>query len=400
MKYILSIFLLALTLPTYAQEGIQMPNPLDSLTKKQKITLSNQANQFLSAARPAVSQAAKSTVTISYRGTRISYGTVVKSPLTSKNVILTKWSEIANMRHQLIVTTPQGKYNRATLIGIYPEYDLALLATEARLTPLNLKHAAIPALGDFIALANPSGSVQSLGVVSVKARSLRETDKAYLGVLMDFRNANPFGIPLDEVVARSPADRAGLRPGDIVISVNHQKIKGAVEMRNTLQKLMPGSQVLVHYRRGDQEHSTTVHLGSRPQELDASRIPQKRMDTMQRMGTVPSYIRHNFPSVIQSDMRVQLDKTPENQHDNFTNECGGPVADLNGKVVGIVIARGSRIKTFIVPTSTLQQILRTQPATLRSEKHPSRAQTAGNNSKRKNSPPYSKRPPRAIPVDE
>ncbi len=378
MKYLFTIFLLALTLPTYAQKGIQMPNPLDSLSKKQKFTLSNQANQFLSAARPAVTQAAKSTVTISYRGTRISYGTVVTSPLTLKNVILTKWSEIANMRHQLIVTTPQGKYNRARLIGIYPEYDLALLETEARLTPLNLKYAAIPKLGEFIALANPRGRVQSLGVVSVKARSLRETDKAYLGVLMDFRNTNPFGIPLDQVVARSPADRAGLRPGDILISVDHQKIKGAMEMRNTLQKLMPGSRVLVHYRRGNQKLTTTVHLGSRPQELDASRISQKRMDTMQRMGTVPSDIRHNFPSVIQSDMRVQLDETPENQHDNFTNECGGPVVDLNGRVVGLVIARGSRIKTFIVPTSTLQQILRTQPARIREEKTP----------------------PRAIPIDE
>ena len=395
MKYLIVILLLNFTLHASAQRGIQMPNPLDSLTKKQKSTLSNQERQFFKAAQPAVTQAAKSTVVISYQGQRLSYGTVVKFPLTSQNVILTKWSEIANMHNQLVITTPSGKYNRASLLGIYPEYDLALLATHAKLTPLNLRASATPALGDFIVLANPSGRVQSMGVVSVKARSLRETDKAFLGVLMDFKTPNQYGIHLDEVVAQSPAARAGLRQGDIVIAVDQQTIKGAMEMRNTLQKLVPGSNVLVRYRRGNKEHTTNVQLGSRPKELDASQVPRKQMDQMQRMGAVPSKIRTNFPSVIQSDMPIQLDNTPNNANDNFTNECGGPVVNLDGKVVGVLIARGSRIKTFIIPTAALQQLLRTQPATLKVTHNSSRAPTTRIIPNRQ-----THKPPRAIPLEE
>jgi len=386
MKYLITSLILALTLSAFTQREMEMLNPLDSLTNQQKATLAIQEQQFLNAARPAVTEASKSTVIISYRGTRLSYGTVVKYPLTGQNVILTKWSEIANVRHNLIVTKPNGKYNRTAVIGIYPEYDIAVLDTDATLTPLNLNKAATPHLGDFIVLANPSGRVQSLGVVSVNARSLRETDKAYLGVLMDFSNSNHMGIPLGQVIAQSPADHAGLRPGDLVVAVDNKAIKGSMEMSNILQKLVPGSNVLVRYRRGNQTRTTNVILGSRPRELDASRVPKKRLDQMQRMGAVPNQIRTDFPSVIQSDMPIQPNDTPDDPRDDFTNECGGPVVDLDGNVVGLLIARGSRIKTFIIPTFTLQQLLRTQPAHLQRTRP--RAQTARHT------------PPRAIPVDE
>jgi S1-C subfamily serine protease len=393
MKHII-LLLLALTLPAFSQSSLQMANPLDSLTPQQKATLAIQSQQFFNAAKPSVAQAAKSTVIISYRDNILSYGTAVKSPLTGDNVILTKWSEISRFWNQLIVTTPQGKYNRGTVVGVYPEYDLALLETNARLTPLNLKNSATPQLGEFIAQAAPDGSVLSLGVVSVKARSLRETDKAYLGVLMDFQNANHQGTPVTEVVPDSPAAYAGLQPGDIVVAIDQRKINGAMEMRNILQKFVPGSDVIIQYRRNNNEFTTTVRLGSRPQELAAGRVPQKRMNTMQRMGAVPNRVRDHFPNVIQSDMPIQPDETPNDPRDNFTNECGGPVVNLDGKVVGITIARGSRIKTFIIPSNALRYLLTTQPTLLRS-------QVNGRNHSYSpyRTQPTRKIPPKAIPAE-
>jgi len=373
----------------FAQGGLHMDNPLDSLTPKQKATLAIQSQQFFNAAAPAVKVAARSTVMVTYRGNLLSFGTAVKSPLLQKNVILTKWSEIARFRNDLIVVTSRGKYNRAVVVGVYPEYDLALLDTDAHLVPLDLKNEAAPELGDFIAQAAPDGSVLSMGVVSVKPRSLRESDKAYLGVLMDFETSAKGGIPITEVVPSSPAFYAGLRPGDVVLAVDQRKIKGAMEMRNTLQKFVPGSDVTINYRRNQNEYTTTVRLGSRP-ELDARRVPPKRMATMQRMGSVLNRVRDDFPNVIQSDMVIQQDETPENLRDDFTNQCGGPVVNLDGKVVGLTIARGSRIKTFIIPSKVLRHLLAIEPA---------RLNEWGGRRYSYRSPSAYKVPPKAIPVE-
>ncbi len=39
------------------------------------------------------------------------------------------------------------------------------------------------------------------------------------------------------------------------------------------------------------------------------------------------------------------------------SECGGPVVDLDGKAVGINIARGGRVKSYAVPVNKLRPLL-------------------------------------------
>ena len=402
MKF-LSAIILTLGIQATTHAELQMNNPLETLRPAQIDALNAQTQQFYRAAKPAVAEASKSTVILSYRGTRVAFGTAVYAPALSQTVILTKWSEINHYYNRLQVNTPNGKYSQAFLVGIYPENDLAVLNTQIHLNPINLRAAATPQLGDFIALASPDGNVRSLGVVSVKARSLRDTDKAYLGVLMNFKNSTEYGSPLTQVVEDSPASQAGLRQGDIVTTINHKTISDSSELRNILQKLTPGSVVQVNYRRGNRKITTHVRLGARPTGTDPSKFPPKRMEQMQRMGAVPSRVRYDFPSVIQSDMTVQPDDTPNDQRDNYTNECGGPVMDLNGRMVGIMIAQGSRIKSFIIPTQIIAQLIQTKPRTIRNT-YGQAPQTARYSSPRKNyrSAPnrYEKVPPRAIPVDE
>jgi serine protease Do len=47
------------------------------------------------------------------------------------------------------------------------------------------------------------------------------------------------------------------------------------------------------------------------------------------------------------------------QHDTplFPEQCGGPLLDLEGKVVGINIARQGRISSLAIPTSYLVELL-------------------------------------------
>ena len=337
---------LALTLYSSAQNSVRIPDPMSTLTGAEKNSLDQQANRFFEATKPAVASASLSTVSINHRNQRLAFGTAI----SQDGKILTKWSEIAPASHRLVITTPDGKKHAAIVTGIYPDHDLAILKSDAKLTPVRWAETKAPDLGEFIALANPLGEAQGLGVVSVQSRSLREKDKAYLGVLMDFSGAGKNGISLKEVIPGSAAANAGLKNGDVVISIGDSKVQGAIEMKNTLLRLVPGSEVPLRYRRGNKEHQTKVLLGSRADNENIKRVPRARMSKMQKMGATPSKVRDNFPHVIQSDMPI------------LPNDTGAPVVDLDGNVIGISIARGSRIKTFIIPSQTVLEVLASKPS--------------------------------------
>ncbi len=366
MKYpaiIIGTGLLTLCFKTLAQSSVRIPDPLQNLRPAEIESLAKQASSFFSSAKPAITASAKSTVTISYRNNRISYGTIVLAPGATHPTVLTKWSEVSRVRHSLMINTPDGNRYPAKVSGVYPDHDLAVLSVETpglKLTPLDLTASAVPDLGNFILMARPDGNVDGFGVVSVQARSLRQSDRAYLGVGMDFATAGK-GVSLSKIMPDSAASNAGLRIGDIVLTIDNTAITGFMQMRSLLQRLDPGSEVTIRYRRGNTEKETTVQLGSRDENKDARKVPAKHMNTMEGMGTTPSRVRTNFPNVIQSDMPLQTDNTPEDTRDDFTNDCGGPVVDLDGKVIGIAIARGSRIKTYIIPTTTIQSVLATKP---------------------------------------
>ena len=337
-----------------AQYTVTMPDPFAGLSWHEKRELKNQASGFFSASKPMVAEAAKSTVSIYHQGGRICYGTVVMSGSSRQPVILTKWSEIKKASNRLVVMTSEGKAFAATIAGVYPDHDLALLdydVNDAELTPLDLSQAAPLPLGSFILMANPDGSVESLGVVSVESRSLRDMDKAYLGVMMDPVKEQE-GIALREIMPGSAAAKAGLRAGDIILAVDKEDMTGLMEMKTLLQRLQPGSEIIVSYKRGNVRKKTKVELGSLSENPTIPRFPQKRMDIMERMGAIRSDIRTNFPSVVQSDMPI------------YPTDTGAPITDLDGKIAGIAIARGSRIKTYIIPTSTIQKLLTKAPQTI------------------------------------
>jgi hypothetical protein len=74
-----------------------------------------------------------------------------------------------------------------------------------------------------------------------------DSDRAALGVLLDMR------YPQDAVVQRvyrdSPAERAGIRPGDEITSVNGRDIYSPQHLTRVVRQLEPGSSVEIEYTR-------------------------------------------------------------------------------------------------------------------------------------------------------
>ncbi len=57
-----------------------------------------------------------------------------------------------------------------------------------------------------------------------------------------------------------PADRAGLRPGDVLVRLNGHRLAGAGDVVALVRKHAPGAAVTVQYRRGGTEGTATVTL--------------------------------------------------------------------------------------------------------------------------------------------
>lgn len=336
--------------------AVRMLDPLDGLSRKEIGALKSQATGFYKNSKPAVGSLAKSTVSIYASGNRIAYGTVVRTDQSPLPRVLTKWSEVKASANRLVIVTTAGKTIPAKVSGVYPQHDIAVLdsatVSDKLLRPLDLAKSSSTSLGSVVLMARPDGDVGSIGVVSVKPRSLRDGDKAYLGVMMGSRSEEENGIPLQRIMPGSAAAKAGLKAGDIILRVNRKELSGPAEMRTVLQRLEPGSTIHVTFQRGRARKNTTIKLGSLSENTSIQRIPQARMNTMERMGTDPSAVRTDFPNVIQSDMPIDAP------------DVGAPVADLDGRLAGMVIARGSRIKTFIIPTEAIRELLSKPPQSM------------------------------------
>jgi hypothetical protein len=86
--------------------------------------------------------------------------------------------------------------------------------------------------------------------------------RASLGTVPDFAFQGP-GVRAEGIVDGSPAAKAGLAAGDILLRIDDHPIANLQEYSNLLRTLEPGQTVTVVVRRGDKELTVPVTLGER-----------------------------------------------------------------------------------------------------------------------------------------
>jgi len=74
------------------------------------------------------------------------------------------------------------------------------------------------------------------------------------------------GALVDDIIADSPADRAGIHQGDVILEVKGQRIKDADHLRNIVARLDPGTKVKVKLFRDGKTKDVVVKLGERPEK--------------------------------------------------------------------------------------------------------------------------------------
>jgi serine protease Do len=70
------------------------------------------------------------------------------------------------------------------------------------------------------------------------------------------------GIGLTTVAQNSPAARAGLQPGDIIVEIGNVEIGNSGDLVEALTEYRPGEQVEVVYYRGRERRTTNITMGS------------------------------------------------------------------------------------------------------------------------------------------
>jgi serine protease Do len=321
------------------RKASNIPPDLSFLTPEANAELESQAGEFYGAVAPSVAGAAQSTVWVRAGKRVLALGTVVGDG----SEVLTKWSEVASRRGNLEAVTGNGEARVATVIGVYVDYDLARLKIDGKpLMPVTLNKGAVPALGSFLVAARPDKVAVSVGVAGVMPRSLRETDRAFIGVTLDDKHTG-IGARIGGVSDGSPAKLAGLKIGDIILAIGKETIGGLFELQNRLLAFKPGDVANLKVQRDGKEEQVNVTLAPRSEMPD---FPRERLDVMERMGGDISRVRSGFPQVLETDMFLK------------PNEAGGPVVDLDGNFVGVTLARASRVRSFIIPAASLAGLLK------------------------------------------
>jgi len=289
------------------------------------------------------------TVEVQRGRTQVALGVVV----SSKGQILTKLSEVEPPRNgsaqlastsgsegsQLKCLLPGGKTVEATIIATDSETDLALLKVETTtaLKTTDWGRDFDPRLGRWVVTPATGGVVSTVGIVSAAPRQIpAEKVSGVLGVQLEM-GGGPARIK--EVFEDSGAKAAGLKPGDVITRCDDRDTPDGPSLMARLRATKPGEEVTLKVRREDKTETIKATL-THPFGVFLSQFAQQN-----RMGTDLSQRSDGYEEVFSHDGHVDPD------------ECGGPLLDLNGRVIGINIARAGRTETLALPVNVVEKAM-------------------------------------------
>jgi serine protease Do len=185
--------------------------------------------------------------------------------------------------------------------------------------------------GQWVATAGMTEDPLAVGVVSVVLRAVPSTT-GVLGIRLDQKEI-PEGPRIDQVEPDSAAKKVGLKIGDIVTQVNGKPMANSEQLVRTIRSFQAGTTVKLTIRRGEEYLNVEATLQARPAAFQ------------DQLGQSLSKRSAGFPMALQHDTVLK------------PNQCGGPLVGLQGKVLGLNIARAGRVVSYAVPGDVVVGLL-------------------------------------------
>ena len=269
----------------------------------------------------------KSSAVMLNKRRELAYGVVI----SADGWILTKASEIAGVEN-LWVRVDEQTYREVRVLAMDDDWDVALVKIEATgLQAVVYAPTSDIPQGTWV-VANGVTSLKTrralAGIISAKIREIPEGG-GNMGISL---KEDAEDLVIDELAEDGGASVAGLKKGDILLMIDDQKVLTFEDVSEILKKRRPGMEIEVTYlRRGE----------ARKARLKLDPGPLTRND---QMSGIFSLRRSGFPRVL--------------QHDIIANKSsvGGPLLDLDGRCLGMNIARANRAESFAIPVEDLKEL--------------------------------------------
>ncbi len=262
----------------------------------------------------------------------VALGTIV----TSDGLVVTKASEMGD-EAALTCRLWDDRELTPEVVAKDEELDLALLQlSAANLDAVNLSSQRRPTAGSFLVSVGAAGQTLGLGLVEVDARKFdlrhpKPSERGILGATCS-SDQKQGGLVVQQVTENSAARRAGIRKGDVIVSINDRPLSLVEQLVGEVRQHKVGEQVDLIIRRGGETIALQAKLAAAPV-----------FEPYDQWGGGPfSKRRFGFASVIVHDTPIP------------PQQCGGPLLDTDGSVVGINIARALRVASYALPADVVQ----------------------------------------------
>ena len=160
------------------------------------------------------------------------------------------------------------------------------IQTDAAINPGNSGGALVDTSGNLIgintAIVSRTGGSLGIGfaITTTVAKQIMEqiiqtggVTRGWIGVEVQdltpelaesFKRPNTNGALIAGVLKGGPADRAGVKPGDILIAVDSQPVIDSSTMLNMIAALSPGQTATILVMRNQAEKTVKINVGKRP----------------------------------------------------------------------------------------------------------------------------------------
>ncbi|MBD3314404.1 MAG: Do family serine endopeptidase [Chitinivibrionales bacterium] len=154
------------------------------------------------------------------------------------------------------------------------------------------------------------------GWLGVGIKDIDEDMREHLGL------PNRHGVLINEVYKSHPASKAGIKTGDVILSINGVRTEDANKLRNTVAGIRPGSEVSVTLFRNGKKKKVEVTLARRDTEA---------IKKLASGGGLPGEKDSNDEVDLSSELGFKVaDITPEIQERfSLKRESGVAVVDIN-----------------------------------------------------------------------
>lgn len=188
-------------------------------------------------------------------------------------------------------------------IGAIPEAPSIqdFLQTDAAINPGNSGGPLVNVRGEVVgvntAIVSRTGQYAGIGfavpinIAKNVADQLIEkgkVERGYLGIFMQdvdqniakhFKLKKLQGVIVTDVVKGSPAEKAGIKSGDLILEIDGREVKNSIQLRAYVQSKKPGDKVKLKVLRDGKEMVISVNLGSADKFASAQPSKERSQNT-------------------------------------------------------------------------------------------------------------------------